>query len=154
MRTRTIWIVAIIAALPFAFAWFALAASSVIRAPADERSLQVSINRTAGFGLLMDADCDHALTRCVVYDDSGGGASYAMTLRNRSCWEARLIEQLLLRGRAAAHAQQLRPPVAVVAPRPPDLGRDRLQRVGPVGADDRVLDQRVLGLAQLGVVCP
>jgi hypothetical protein len=92
MRTRTIWIVAIIASLPFAFAWFALAANSVIRAPADERSLQVSINRTAGFGLLMDADCDRALTRCVIYDDSGGGASYAMTLRNRSCWEARLID--------------------------------------------------------------
>ena len=94
MRTRTIWIVTIIAALPFGFAWFALAASSVIRAPMDERSLEVSIHRTAGFGLLMDADCDHALTRCAVYDDSGGGASYAMTHRNRSCWEARLIENV------------------------------------------------------------
>ncbi|MDA0173593.1 hypothetical protein OJ998_31100 [Solirubrobacter taibaiensis] len=92
MRTWTIWLVAIVASLPFAFAWFALAANSVIRAPADERSLEVSIYRTAGFGLLMDADCDHALTRCSVYDDSGGGATYVMTRRNRSCWEARRIE--------------------------------------------------------------
>jgi len=92
MRTRTIWIVAVIAALPFAFAWFALTARFVIRAPMDERSLEVSIDETAGFGLLADANCDQALTRCVVYDDSGGGASYAMTHRNRSCWNARLIE--------------------------------------------------------------
>ena len=28
----------------------------------------------------------------MVYDDSGGGASYAMTHRNRSCWDARLIK--------------------------------------------------------------
>jgi len=92
MRTWTIWIVAIIAALPFAFAWYALAARFVIRAPMDERSLEVSIDATAGFGLLADADCDHALSRCTVYDDSGGGATYVMTPRNRSCWEARLIK--------------------------------------------------------------
>ena len=92
MRTRTIWIVTIIAALPFGFAWFALAASTVIRAPMDERSLEVSIHRTAGFGLLAGADCDQALSRCWVYDDSGGGASYAMTHRNRSCWDARLLK--------------------------------------------------------------
>ena len=57
----------------------------------DERSLEVSIDGR------QDSACSSTRTatrthRCVVYDDSGGGASYAMTHRNRSCWEARLIE--------------------------------------------------------------
>ena len=91
MRTWAIWLVTIVAALPFGFAWFALAASSVIRAPMDERSLEVSINRVGSIGMFVDADCDPALTRCTVYGDSGGSATYAMTHRNRSCWEARRI---------------------------------------------------------------
>jgi hypothetical protein len=91
MRTWAICLVAILASLPFAFGWFALWASSVIRGPMHEHSLEVSIERTAGFGLLAGADCDPALTRCHVYDDSGGGATYAMTRRNRSCWDARRI---------------------------------------------------------------
>ncbi|MBE2314785.1 hypothetical protein DVA67_002270 [Solirubrobacter sp. CPCC 204708] len=92
MRTRMIWIVALVASAPFAFAWFALAARTVIRAPMDERSLEVSVDNVAAFGLIAGTECTPALTRCMVYDDSGGGATYAVTARNRSCWDARLID--------------------------------------------------------------
>ncbi len=69
-----------------------MVASSVIRAPMDERSLEFSVAQSAGLGLLRDAKCDPALTRCTAYDDSGGGATYAITARNRSCWEGRRIK--------------------------------------------------------------